>query len=260
MNAKKGIQKITAMTEGGAKLGTVLQELLQYSQPGVTLLQVEALAMKRIKELGGKPSFTTVEDYKWATCLCVDDVIVHGIPNERVLHDGDVFTIDVGMIYGGYHTDTAWSKIIGSDPYPKRRAKNKTFLAVGQEALKKAIDQARPGNRIGHISKTIQQIVEGAGYGIVKSLVGHGVGEELHMPPQIPGYLRGSVEATLPLVKGMTIAIEIIYTMGNPAVYYANEDGWSIATRDHSMSAVFEQTVLITDGDPIPLTPAPVSG
>lgn len=241
------------MTEGGAKMGAVLQELLKFSQPGVTLLQVENLAMKRIKEMGGKPSFTTVEDYKWATCLCVNDVIVHGIPNERILKDGDVFTIDVGMIYKGYHTDTAWSKIIGIG----KDAKAEKFLEVGKDALHKAIAVAKPGNRIGHISKTIQQIVEGSGYGIVKSLVGHGVGEELHMPPQIPGYLRGNIEATLPLIKGMTIAIEIIYTMGNPAVYYANDDGWSIATRDHSISAVFEQTILVTDGAPIALTPAP---
>lgn len=243
------------MTEGGAKMGAILHELLDFSQPGVTLLQVEELAMKRILEEGGKASFTTVEDYKWATCLCVNDVIVHGIPNGRVLAEGDVFTIDVGMIYKGYHTDTAWSKIIGSPEYKPQRETEK-FLEIGELALRDAVAQARAGNRIGHISKTIQTIVEGSGYGIVKSLVGHGVGEELHMPPQIPGYLKGKVESTLPLIPGMTIAVEIIYTMGNPAVYYANDDGWSIATRDHSMSAVFEQTILVTEGAPIALTPA----
>lgn len=253
---KQTERKITAMTEGGAKMGATLQELMDYSQPGVSLIQVEELAMKRIKESGGLPSFTTVEDYKWATCLCVNDVIVHGIPTERVLVEGDLFTIDVGMIYKGYHTDTAWSKIIGSPTYVPD-SKTVKFLDTGKQALREAIAQARAGNRIGHISQTIQKIVEGSGYGIVKSLVGHGVGEELHMPPQIPGYLRGSVNSTLPLLPGMTIAIEIIYAMGNPAVYYANDDGWSIATRDHSLSACFEQTILITDAGPKPLTPAP---
>ncbi len=253
---KPNERKIAAMTEGGAKMGVILQELLAFSQPGVTLQQVEDLAMKRILEAGGKASFTTVEDYKWATCLCVNDVIVHGIPNSRVLTEGDVFTIDVGMIYKGFHTDTAWSKIICKKGFVAD-PKTERFLAVGKEALRDAIAQARVGNRIGHISQTIQRIVEGAGYGIVKSLVGHGVGEELHMPPQIPGYLKGKVTSTLPLAAGMTIAIEIIYTMGKPAVYYANDDGWSIATRDHSLSAVFEQTVLVTDGDPVAITPAP---
>lgn len=247
------MNKVDAMTQGGAKLGAILAELLQFSQPGVTLKEVEDLAMKRILEEGGKPSFTTVEDYKWATCLCVNDVIVHGIPNSRILKDGDVFTIDVGMIYKGFHTDTAWSKVIGNT----KDKDTEKFLNVGKEALREAIAVAKPGNRVGHISRTIQDIVEGAGYGIVKSLVGHGVGEELHMPPQIPGYLKGKVDATLPLTPGMTIAIEIIYTMGNPAVYYANDDGWSIATRDHSLSAVFEQTVAITNGVSAELTPKP---
>lgn len=250
--------KIAAMTEGGVMMSIILGELLEKSQPGVRLIDIEALAMQRIKEAGGLPSFTTVEDYKWATCLCVNDVIVHGIPNERMLADGDVFTIDVGMIFKGFHTDTAWSKIIGVEKDSVELKKKENFLETGREALREAIRVARKGNRIGTISQTIQRIVEGKEYGIVKSLVGHGVGEELHMPPQIPGYLRGKVESTLPLLSGMTIAIEVIYTMGNPAVYYVNDDGWSIATRDHSLSAVFEQTILITEGDPVEITPVPV--
>jgi len=235
------------MTEGGAKLGVILKELLDASKIGVSLLDIEGLAMKRMKESGGEPSFTTVEDYKWATCLCINDVIVHGIPTEKKLRDGDVFTIDIGMIYKGFHTDTAWTKIVQSQK-SQVKSENEKFLETGKEALRQAIAVVKPGNRIGHISQTIQKIVEGSGYGVVKSLVGHGVGEELHMPPQISGVLKGTVDSTLPLVSGMTLAIEIIYTMGNPAVYYVNDDGWSIATRDHSLSAVFEQTIVVTDG------------
>ncbi len=246
-------EKIHAMTEGGQKMGAILRELMDVSKSGVNLLQIEALAQKRIKEAGGVPSFPTVEDYRWATCLCVNEVIVHGIPVDRVLKEGDLFTVDIGMIYKGYHTDTGWTKIVSDHP-ESADPKLINFLHVGEDALWKAIDQARVGNRIGHISKTIGDIVQGAGFGIVKSLVGHGVGRELHEPPQIPGFLRGSVEHTLPLVAGMTIAVEVIYTMGKPEVYYPNDDGWSIATRDGSMTAVFEHTVEVTADRPNVLT------
>ncbi len=249
--------KIAAMREGGAVLGAILQELLDYSQPGITLLEVEALAQKRIKEAGMKPSFSTVGDYKWATCLCVNDVIVHGIPTSYTLSEGDLFTIDVGLINKGYHTDTAWTKIIRSSGSEYRVSREiQKFLEVGQEALKKAINQATSGNRVGHISHAIQETVEGSGYGIAKSLVGHGVGKVLHEPPQIPGFLKGKIEKTPPLTAGMTIAIEVIYTLGSPIMSY-DDDGWSIRTRDHSLSAVFEQTLAVSDSEPVIITPAP---
>jgi methionyl aminopeptidase len=250
----KSVQKkVEAMTEGGHKMGIVLAELLDVAVPGVSLLDIEALAQKRIEEAGGSPSFPSVEGYKWATCLCVNDVIVHGIPTEYVLKEGDLLTIDIGMIYKGYHTDTGWTKIVAADP-AKVDPKNAAFLKIGEDTLWAAIDQARVGNRIGHISQAIQGPIEGAGFGIVKTLVGHGVGRELHEPPQIPGYLRGSVQNTLPLTEGMTIAVEVIYTMGKPAICYPNDDGWSIATKDGSLSAVFEHTVAVTASGPNVLT------
>lgn len=251
--------KIVAMQEGGKVLGAILSELLDVSVPGISLLEIEALAQQRIKEAGMKPSFSTVADYKWATCLCINDVIVHGIPNGYELKEGDVFTIDIGLINKTYHSDTAWTKVICSKESNYRTPKDvETFLAVGQSALKKAISQARSGNRVGHISKIIQDIVEGAGYGIAKSLVGHGIGTTLHEAPQIPGFLKGSIEKTAPLTTGMTIAVEVIYTMGNPALVYL-DDGWSIATRDRSVSAVFEASLAVTDTEPIILTPVPFS-
>ena len=243
------------MEEGGKVLGAVLQELLDFTKPGVTLLEIEALAQKRIKEAGMKPSFSTVADYKWATCLCVNDVIVHGIPSAYALQEDDVLTIDIGLINKTYHSDTAWTKVMHegngtTDPDVRK------FLDVGERALADAIAEAKPGNRVGHISQTIQKIVEGAGYGIVKPLVGHGIGTTLYEHPQIPGYLRGSVDKTPLLVPGMTIAVEVIYSMGNPSVEYL-EDGWSIATRDQSLSAVFEQSLAITENGPLILTPKP---
>jgi len=254
---KDAATKIAAMTEGGEKLAGILQELLDYSVPGRTLAEVERLALKRIAQEGGEPSFTSVEDYGYATCLCVDDVIVHGIPTEQKLKEGNIFTIDVGMVYKGFHTDTAWTKVIRNTGSSYTVPPDvEEFLATGKKALADAIKEARPGNRIGHISRAISEVVGGKGYGIAKSLIGHGVGEELHMPPQIPGYLKGKIEHTPQITAGMSIAVEVIYMMGNPAVYYPNEDGWSIATRDGSLSAVFEQTVLVTADGPKAVTPS----
>lgn len=241
--------KIPLMREGGEKLGNILQTLLTFAKPGVTLLEIEKLAMDEIQKTGGNPSFTTVQGYKWATCLCVNDVVVHGVPSEYVLKSGDVLTIDIGLLYKDFHTDTAWTKIVGSGDEEKTK-----FLKVGEEALWKAIEQAKAGNRIGHISQTIQSTIEGAGYGIVKSLVGHGVGHELHEAPQIPGFLRGQIEDSPILEEGMTIAVEVIYAMGSGGVLYDNPDGWSITTNDHSLSAVFEHTIAVTSGEPEILT------
>ena len=249
MNLIKTPEEITCMAEGGAKLGAILQKLLDKAQPGVSLMDIETLADQLIRQAGGEASFKTVKGYKWATCLCVNDVVVHGIPTVYMLKDGDLLTIDVGMLYKGFHTDTAWTKFIGSQNKETRK-----FLKVGEDALWQAIAQARPGNRVGHISQTIQRLVEGAGYGIVKTLVGHGVGGELHEEPQIPGFLKNSIESTPELIPGETIAVEVIYAMGMGAVVYSNNDGWSIGTRDGSLSAVFEHTIAITDGHPQVLT------
>lgn len=248
-------KKIRIMTEGGAILGDILQELLDTAQPHVRLQDIEDVAQKRIKEAGGTPSFMTVEGYTWATCLCVNDVIVHGVPSGQRLREGDGITIDIGMVYKGFHTDTAWTKIVHGPSFVVDQDVQ-IFLDTGKIALKKAIDSARIGNRIGHISQAIQQTIEEKGYGVVKTLIGHGVGEALHMPPQIPGILRGPLEKTPKIIEGMSLAIEVIYTMGNPAVHYVHDDGWSIATSDGSLSAVFEQTIVIKDGVPIEATPS----
>lgn len=243
------MDKLDVMREGGEKLGRILQKLLAMAQPGVSLLDIEFLADQLIKQAGGVASFQTVKGYQWATCLCVNDVVVHGIPTTYQLQEGDLLTIDVGLLYKGFHTDTAWTKEIKSQ-------KHKMFLKVGEEALWKAIGQARAGNRVGHISQAIQMVIEGAGHGIVKSLVGHGVGRELHEAPQIPGFVKGSVEATQQLKNGMTLAIEVIYAMGDGRIVYPNDDGWSIASRDGSLTAVFEHTIAVTEGEPTVLTEA----
>ena len=252
MNTKTQAE-IASMREGGKRLGNILQKLLDTAHVGVSLNTLEEMADDLITKAGGTASFKTVKGYRWATCLCVNEVVVHGIPTVYELKDGDVLTIDVGMMYEGLHTDTAWTKIVKSDKREVISDKEK-FLKTGEEALWKAINQARVGNRVGHISRTIQTIVEGAGYNIVKTLVGHGVGRELHEPPQIPGFLKGSIEDSLLLEEGMTIAIEIIYAMGSGVIVYGNSDGWTLATQDRSLSAVFEHSIAITHDGPVILT------
>lgn len=231
-------EEIADMREGGVILGNILQELLEYSAPGVVLLDIEKKANELIEKNGAKASFATVPGYKWATCLCVNEVVVHGIPTAYVLKEGDVLTIDIGLLYKGFHTDTAWTKIIdGQDD---------KFLTTGKLALERGIASAKIGNRVGDISNVIQETIEGAGYSIVKSLVGHGVGRELHEEPQVPNYLRGAIEHTIPLQEGMTIAIEPIYAMGRGEIVYENDDGWTLATRDRSLTSVFEHSIAIT--------------
>jgi methionyl aminopeptidase len=252
---RKTNEEIAIMREGGKKLGTILLELIEIATPGVSLIDIEKHANTLISKTGGAASFKTVKGYQWATCLCVNEVVVHGIPTEQLLKDGDMLTIDIGLLYGGFHTDTAWSKIIGVDSSPEKQAKEK-FLRVGQETLVAAIALCKVGNRIGQISHSTQTIVEGAGYSIVKTLVGHGVGHELHEEPQVPNYARGSIESTYQFLGGETIAIEPIYAMGDGSIVYENDDGWTLATRDRSLTAVFEHSIAVTQDGPIVLTRA----
>ena len=253
MISPKTKKELRIMERGGARLGSILVRLLDEANPGTSLVSIEKLAHRLITQSHGTPSFQTVKGYTWTTCLCVNDVIVHGPPTEYRLQEGDVLTIDVGMVYRGFHTDTAWTKIIKSTQSTVNK-KNKKFLEIGEETLWKAIDMARPGNRVGHISRTIEENIKPHGYSIIRTLVGHGIGKKLHEDPQIPGMVIKSIKNTTPLVSGMTIAIEVIYAMGSGGVVYDTGDGWSVKTRDGALSAVFEHTVAVTDGEPVILT------
>ncbi len=244
-------EELAIMAEGGKKLGNILQVLLEKAKPGVTLTALEHDAVELIRSAGGTPSFTTVPGYKWATCLCVNEVVVHGIPTDYVLKDGDKLTIDIGMVYKGLHTDTAWTKIIGSG-----KKETEKFLKIGEETLWRAVEEAKVGNRIGHISQVIETMITGAGYSVVPTLTGHGIGKELHEAPQVPGILKGSIDQTPGLMEGQTIAIEVIYAMGRGDIVYENDDGWTLTTRDRSLSAVFEHTIAIGANGPIVLTKA----
>ncbi len=250
---KKTPAEIQIMRDGGKKLGNVLQQLLELAKPGVSLVEIDHKASELIAKHGALPSFSTVQGYKWPTCLCVNEAVVHCIPTKRVLADGDVLTIDVGLIYKGFHTDTAWTKIIGVDTSDEKE-KKEAFLKTGQDALSSAIALAKIGTHIGTISASTQHIIESAGYSIIKSLVGHGVGRALHEDPQVPNYVRGDYRNTYQFVGGETVAIEPIYVTGKPNVIYDNNDGWTIATKDRSLAAVFEHSIAIVEDGPLILT------
>jgi len=245
------------MQHGGHILATVLNEVMDAAVPGITELELDALAEKRIRELGGEPGFMKVEGYRHTTCFSTNDVVVHGIPSAYKIQDGDVVGIDCGVFYKGFHTDMSESKRVtkvGSGKLEVRSDKVDKFLEIGKIALEEAIKQAVIGNRIGHISQTIQRIVEKeAGYNVVRSLIGHGVGRELHEAPEVPGYLIGSINRTPELKEGMTIAVEVIYNMGKPDVVL-DRDHWTIRTMDGKLSGLYERTIAITPDGPLMIT------
>lgn len=243
------MNKEKAMTEGGKKLGRILDALLNFAKPGVSLTEIDNQAEILILEEGGTPSFKTVKDYKYATCLCLNDIVVHGLPNSYILKEGDILGIDVGLYYEGFHTDTSWTIPIGNVS-----PEIKNFLQTGQTALLKAIGKALPNNKVWDISKAIEDTLKSAGFSPVRQLVGHGVGESLHEAPQVPCFARGKREQSPELKEGQTLAIEVIYNMGNFPVLYKNDDGWSIKTEDDSLSGLFEHTVLIRKDGPLVLT------
>lgn len=251
---------IDKMTQGGAILGEVLGEVLDFVRPGISELELDRLAEKLIVQKGGKPGFKKVPGYHHTICTSVNNVVVHGIPTNRIIKEGDIVGIDCGVYFGGYHTDMAETLRVStqnSTRQPAGKTQNsdiEKFLEVGKRAMFAGIKQAKAGNHVGHISHAIQNIVESAGYSVVRSLVGHGVGRQLHEAPEIPGYLSTSIEQTPILKTGMTIAIEVIYNMGGPDVAYSNEDDWTIITRDGNLSGLFERTILIAEKDPKLLT------
>ncbi|HEV2339558.1 MAG TPA: type I methionyl aminopeptidase [Patescibacteria group bacterium] len=245
MISLKTPQEIAAMRKGGKILAETVFAITEQAKPGVSELELDALAEKLIREKGGEPAFQHVPGYHHAICASTNNVIVHGIPTDYVLKNGDVFGVDCGVIFEGLQTDMAETIIVGGKAHASAQVIQ--FLDTGKKALEFAIKQVKPGNRVGHISKTIQMIVEdGAGYGVTRELIGHGVGYELHEDPEIPGYLARPIEKTPLLKEGMTIAIEVIYNMGSSHIAY-KKDGWTIVTEDGSLSGLFERTVAVTE-------------
>lgn len=247
-------EEIVIMRRAGEISGQALEEALKMVKPGVTELELDAKVDKIIQKKGATAGFKKVEGYKHATCISVNDEVVHGIPADNKLKDGDVVCIDTGAYLEGFHSDMAETVVVGK----AKDKKTYEFLDAGKRAMYAGIRAAQPGNHVGDISKAMQDIIEREkGYSVVRSLVGHGVGRDLHEDPQIPGYLSGKIEKTPLLIPNMTIAIEIIYNMGGKEVEYEGSDDWTIVTKDGSFSAVFERTIVISEKGPELLTAFP---
>lgn len=244
-------EEIKIMQHGGHILAEVLYHVMDCIKPGMTELEVDQMAERMIRERGCEPGFMKVSGYHHAICMSTNDVVVHGIPGTYVFKPGDLVGVDCGVFYGGFHTDM--SETIRVSDIKHQEDEIDKFLRIGKRALDEAIKEAVIGNRIGHISKRIQDIVEGNGYSIVRSLIGHGVGRKLHEEPEVPGYLAKPLDKTPHLKEGMTIAVEVIYNMGSPEVVL-DEDGWTIRTEDGALAGLYERTIAITKNGPLMLT------
>lgn len=247
MSFQKTDQQIEIMKTSGKIAAEALKKVRQYVKAGISCQELDKLAEKEIRSRGATPSFMTVDDYKWTICTTVNHEVVHAIPTDKVLMDGDIVGIDIGALYKGYHSDLAITVPVG-----KISDETKKFLTIGKKTLVEAIRCAKVGNTIGDISQTIQKGIESNGYSIVESLTGHGVGKNLHEDPLVPGV--GKKGQGPKIQKNMTLAIEVIYAKGSPEVVLES-NGWTISTKDASLAGLFEQTVAITNDGPIVLTP-----
>lgn len=245
-------EEIGFMAEGGKILGDVVSCTFEKVEPGISTLEIDSLIDKGIEEFGAEPSFKMVSGYHFASCVGLNNEVVHSIPKkEKIVKEGDILKIDAGVYLNGYNTDFSWSLKIGKK---KGKFESNDFLQSGKEAIKNAVARAVVGNYVGNISGEIQKTIEKGGFKPVMVLTGHGIGKSLHEDPLIPCFLSGKVENTLKLLNGMTLAIEVIYNQGSPDVVL-NNDNWTISTRDGKISGLFEQTVAITENGPLILTP-----
>lgn len=241
-------KEIEVMHKAGKMLARVKDVVHAHIRAGITLRELDGIAEAEIVKQGGEPAFKRVYDYKYATCINVNSGVVHGIPDEYGVQPGDKVSIDVGIFYNGFNVDSAFS--IAVEPVTGGLA---TFVETGKSILEKAIKEAKPGNRVGHISRTIHEGLKQAGFSPNFMFTGHGVGRDLHEDPPVPCFLIGPVENTPHLKEGMVLAIEVIYTQGKPDVKIG-PDGWTASTKDGKMGGLFEETVAITKDGPLVLT------
>lgn len=246
MITMKSAREIEIMRRSGKITAHVLTELLKSAKPGMTLREIDRLAERGIRERGGVPTFKGYHGYPASICASVNEVVVHGIPGDRVLREGDVLSIDIGTTFEGYVSDTAASIAIGRAPLEAER-----LLRVTQEALMLGIAQMQRGNRLSDIGHAVQRHAEACGYGVVRALVGHGIGTKMHEEPQVPNW--GEPGRGIILRPGICLAIEPMITEGTYEVETL-ADGWTVVTADGKLSAHFEHTIALTDAGPRILT------
>jgi len=243
-------EEIQMMFEGGKKLRRIIDQLVKKVKPGITTQAIEEEARYLIEKEGTQVSFDKVEGYQFATCLPVNEQIVHTPPSKRKLKEGDLLTIDMGVLYQGFHTDCAETILVGKN----EEGEIKKFLDAGRKALKNAIEKLKINGYLGEVSQAIEATIKKNGYFVIKQLTGHGIGKKLHEDPFVFGFLDRPIEKTLKIKPGLVIAIEVIYSMGTEEMVYEKENYWSIVTKDGSLSACFEKTVAVTKNGVLILT------
>jgi len=234
------------MREAGRIVAGVLDMLEKYIKPGTRTEQLDRLADEYIRERKGMPSFLGYRGFPKSICTSINDVVVHGIPGKARLREGDIIGIDVGVILDGYHGDAARTYAVGEVSPTARR-----LMEVTRTALEAGVDACRPGNRLGDVSHSIQQVAEKGGFSVVVQFVGHGIGREMHEEPQIPNFGppgRGPL-----LEEGMVFALEPMVNEGGYEVE-VDSDGWTVRTKDGKLSAHYEHTVAVTEREPLVLT------
>ena len=243
----KTAREIELMREAGRLLEKVHNELAEFIRPGISTLDIDRYGEKLIRSLGCTPNFLNYNGYPASICVSVNDEVVHGIPKKnRILQEGDIVSLDAGLIYKGYHSDAARTHAVGQISPEARQ-----LIDVTRQSFFEGIKYAKPGNRIGDISHRIGEFVESNGFNVVREFQGHGIGREMHEDPGIPNY--GKAGRGIRLEPGMTLAVEPMVIAGRRDIYQ-DYDGWTILTQDGSLSAHYENTILITEKEPEVLT------
>lgn len=243
----KTAEEIKHMQEAGKRLAHVHEKLKESICPGISTKEIDRVCEELIRGCGGTPNFLHYQGYPASVCVSVNDEVVHGIPREdRLLQEGDIVSLDTGLCYRGYHADAARTYGVG-----KISEEAKKLIEVTKESFFQGIEEAVAGRYLHNISNAIADYVIPYGYGIVYELVGHGIGRNLHEPPEIPNFPQR--KRGIRLRAGMTLAIEPMINIGTGEVEWLDDD-WTVVTADHKLSAHYENTVLITDGRPEILT------
>lgn len=243
----KSAKEIELMREAGRLLEIVHDEMGSIIKPGISTMEINECGDRAIRKLGCVPNFLNYGGFPASICVSVNEEVVHGVPRrDHILKEGDIVSLDAGLIYKGYHSDAARTHAVGRVSEDVQR-----LLDATKQSFFEGIRMARPGNHLHDISNAIDAYISGFGYGIVQDLVGHGIGTSLHEDPQIPNFRQK--KKGIKLIPGMTLAVEPMINMGTWKVVWL-EDEWTVVTRDHKPSAHYENTILITDGEPEILT------
>jgi methionyl aminopeptidase len=248
----KSDREIAIMRQAGRIVASVLDILKSRVRPGMRTEELNVIAAEETRKRGGKPSFKGYRGFPANLCVSVNDEIVHGIPGEKILHDGDIVSLDFGVIFDGFQGDAALTVGVGSVSLEAKR-----LMETTEGALEAGIAAARPGAKLGDISAAIETHAESMGYSVVREYTGHGIGRDMHEDPRVPNCTQpsfGLMPGTGPeLQKGMTLALEPMLNIGDWGTK-VDDNHWTVRTRDGSLSAHFEHTIAITDGEPEVLT------